>query len=130
MPDRIELEDASGPVAPRYAHSTRITIERHDGGASLVRDHRDAAGPVHERKELDDDAWLRLVDAFTKVVPLGTTLDLVGHRSRQKGVAVNHATLTVGERSARIDYFSSHLDEDDGDARARSIVDAIRAAAR
>ena len=130
MADSIVLEDASGPVAPRFAHTTRITIERGEGGAKLVRDHRDASGAAHDEKTLDEATWGALVDAITSVVPLGTTLDLSAGRSRQKGVATNHATVTIGERVARLHYFSSHLDDDHGDPRARAVVEAIRAAAK
>lgn len=130
MADRLVLQDASGPVPPRFSFTTTMTITRTDDGAAFVRDHRDASGVLHDERKLDAAAWDALVTAITAVVPLGETLDLVGERRHQKGVSVNHVELTVGDRTARLDYFSSHLDEDDGDPRARAIVTAVRSAVR
>lgn len=121
--DRLELVDASGPVSPKHQHATKIVIT--EGRAT--RRHRDAGGEVRDERDVGDGEWKALVDAVIAVVPLGTTLDLVGDKRRNKGVAKNRVVLVVGGKEARIDYLPSHLDEEDGDARVREVVERIRA---
>lgn len=127
VPARLELVDASGPVAPKYAHRETIVVTADAAGAKVVRDRRDGSGETHDERVLAPDAYETCARALLAHLPLDTTLDLVGDKAKNKGVAANHVTIAIAERTARLDYLSSHLDEDDGDPRARAIVAAVRA---
>ena len=126
---RIELVEASGPVSPRFRYTTRITIASASGVATLVRDHRDAAGDHHDERELDLAAHEALVSEVLASLPLGAPLDLVSSKRDRKGVSFNHVTVVVGEASTRLDYLLSDLDDEDGAPRARAVVHAIKRAA-
>ena len=127
---RIELVEASGPVSPRFRYRTRITIEWASGAAAtLVRDHRDAAGDHHDERELDLAAHEVLVSEVLSSLPLGAPLDLVSSKRDRKGVSFNHVHVVVGEASTRLDYLLSDLDDDDGVPQARAVVHAIKRAA-
>ena len=127
---RIELVEASGPVSPRFRYTTRITIEWASGTvATLVRDHRDAAGDQHDERELDLAAHEVLVSEVLSSLPLGAPLDLVSSKRDRKGVSFNHVHVVVGEASTLLDYLLSDLDDDDGVPQARAVVHAIKRAA-
>lgn len=129
---RIELVEASGPVSPRHRYKTTITITREaspDAGARLVRDHRDASGEHHSERPLDRASYERLVAALLGSLPLGAPLDLAAGKRDRKGIAFNHVVVTIGDASTRLDYLLSDLDEDDGDPRARAVVDLLKKAA-
>ncbi len=125
--DRLELVDASGPVAPRFAHRTRVVVGADGDGMRATREHHDTNGTTNDDRVLDPAAWRALVDAIARVVPPGTTLDLVGEKRERKGVSFNHVVLECGGLITRIDYLPSHVDEDDGDERVRAVVNAVRA---
>jgi hypothetical protein len=128
--DRIELVDASGPVSPRFHHATTIVIEASDGGgdAAWTRDHRDAAGATRATGTIARAAFDALVTAIAREVAPGTTLDLVGAKRGNVGVAFNHVEAACGGATTRVDYLPSHVDAQHGDARVIAIVAAIRAA--
>jgi len=106
MSDRLELVDTSGPVSPRFAHTTTVAI------ADLVwtRDHKDASGPTHETGTLARATWDDLVAAIGREVAPGTRLDLVGVKRHNKGVAPCHLELVADGVTTRIDYLSSETD--------------------
>jgi len=130
MADRIELVDASGPVSPRFQHATTIAIESADGGApaAWTRDHRDAAGATRATGTLTRAAFDELVAAIAREIAPGTTLDLVGAKRGNVGVAFNHIEVACGGVTTRVDYLPSHADADHGDSRVRAIIAAITAA--
>jgi hypothetical protein len=128
--DRIELVDASGPVSPRFQHATTIAIEAGAGDATWTRDHRDATGATRGTGTLTRAAFDELVAAIARAVAPGTTLDLIGEKRRNFGVAFNHVEVTSGGVTTRIDYLPSHADAEHGDARVVAIVAAIAAAVR
>ena len=124
---RISLSDASGPVAPRHAHRETIVVTATSNGATVERDRHDASGDHHDSRTLTTEVYEARKGALLAELPLGTTLDLVGEKALNKGVSVNRVAIEIDGAAARLDYLSSHLDEDDGDARARAIVAAVRA---
>lgn len=124
---RIELSDASGPVAPRHAYRESIVVTASDSGVTVARERRDASGEHDDERTLAPGVFERLSRALLAELPIGTKLDLVGEKAQNKGVSANHVTIESDGETARLDYLSSHLDEDDGDARARAIVAAVRA---
>ena len=127
---RIELVEASGPVAPRFQYTTKIIVEARPGGSpTVVRDHRDATGTHHDEHGLDPAAYEALLAEVLAVLPLGEALDLVSARRDRKGVSFNHVTVLVGDASTRLDYLLSDIDDDDGLAQARAVVGAIKRAA-
>jgi hypothetical protein len=129
---RIELVEASGPVPPRHSYKTTITITceaSREAGARLVRDHRDASGEHHDEGTLERARYEQLVADVLGSLPLGAPLDLAAGKRDRKGVSFNHVIVTVGEASTRLDYLLSDLDEDDGDPRARAVVDILKRAA-
>lgn len=130
MPDRIELVDASGPVAPRFQHATTIVIEAGDGAgdATWTRDHRDAGGAARTTGMIARAAFDALVAAIAREVAPGTTLDLVAEKRKNVGVAFNYVDVTCGGATTRVDYLPSHRDARHGDARVIAIVAAIVAA--
>jgi len=118
--DRLELVDGSGPVSPKHQFATKIVVE----GKKAVREHRDTNGTVKDERELSDADWAALVDAIAAVVPLGTTLDLVGaEKRRNKGVAFNSLRLVARGSETRIDYLPSHLEDD---AKLAAVVERIK----
>ena len=126
---RIELVEASGPVSPRFRYTTRITIAASPGAAAtVVRDHRDAAGDHHDERELDHAVHGVLLAEVLASLPLGGPLDLTSSKRDRKGVSYNHVIVVVGEASTRLDYLLSDLD-DDGAPEARAVVHAIKRAA-
>ena len=120
------MVDSSGPIAPRFAHTTTIVIEAGDTEVTVRRDHRDAAGPVRETRTLTRAAFDALVAVIGNVVTLGGVVDLVGDKRHNVGVAFNHVVLVVSDQLTRVDYLPSHLDDENGDARVRAIVAAIK----
>lgn len=127
---RIELYETSGPVSPRYSYATTIVIEAAaDVSPHVVRDHRDASGVHRSESAIDRDAYDTLVAAVLASLPLGKPLDLAAAKRDRKGISFNHVVVLVGDESTRLDYLLSDIDEDDGDPRAREIVDAIKRAA-
>jgi hypothetical protein len=124
MADRLELVDASGPVAPRFAHVTTIVI----ADLAWTRDHRDARGATHDTGTITRAAWDELVARIGREVSPGTALDLIGDKRGNKGVAPCHVELVAGDVTTRIDYLSSHADADHGDPRVVAIVAAISSA--
>ncbi|MGZ3419153.1 MAG: hypothetical protein ACXWUG_13975 [Polyangiales bacterium] len=116
---RIELDEASGPVSPRFQYSLSIVIE----DAVVVRSKK---GPLGTR-----DTTLGIDDA--KLAALEATLpaleDLVDEeRAKRVGVRVN--VLRVDDRAIR--YLGSDLLGDPTPAQAalRTAREAIFALAR
>jgi hypothetical protein len=124
MADRIELVDASGPVSPRFQHATTIAIDAGAVDVVWTRDHRDAAGATHTTGTLTRAAF----DALVAAIALGASLDLVGDKRANVGVAFNHVEVTCGGVTTRVDYLPSHADADHGDPRVLAIIAAITAA--
>jgi hypothetical protein len=129
LPARIELAESSGPVSPRHQYTTKIVVEASGAVARLVRDHRDASGAHHDERPLDRTAYEALFTEVLAALPLGQSRDLVGAKRDRKGVSFNHVLVVVGGLSARLDYLQSDVDED-GDTRARAVVEALKRAAR
>jgi hypothetical protein len=126
----IELVEASGPVSPKFQFSTTLTVAgTPDGGALVVRDHRDAAGVVHTEHVLDLAAVDSLLRSLFAQLPLGESLDLVGEKRSRKGVSFNHVQIQIAGKTSRLDYLLSALDPEDGDPRVRSITSALKALA-
>lgn len=126
-PLRIELFESSGPTSPRSQYTTTVIVEAGpDTPPRWACDHRDATGTKHDELPLAREAYEALVAALFTALPLGAPLDLVGDKRTRKGISFNHVAITFGERTSRLDYLLSHVDEDDGDPRARAIVEALR----
>ena len=118
--DRLELVDGSGPASPKYQFATKIVVE----GRKAVREQRDARGTVNDERVLSDAEWDALVDAIAGLVPLGTTLDLVGaEKRRNKGVAFNTLRLVARGSETKIDYLPSHLEDD---AKLAAVVERVK----
>jgi hypothetical protein len=123
----IELVEASGPVAPRFQFSTTITVAgTPDGGAHVLREHRDADGVVRTERTLDLAAADELLRALFAQLPLGDSLDLVGEKRSRKGVSFNHVRIEMAGKTSRVDYLLSALDAADGDPRVRALVSALK----
>lgn len=126
----IELVEESGPVAPKFQFSTTISVAgAPEGGALVLRDHRDADGVVHTEHVLDLAAVDALLRALFAQLPLGESLDLVGEKRSRKGVSFNHVHIQIAGKASRVDYLLSALDAKDGDPRVRAITSALKALA-
>ncbi len=129
---RIELVEASGPVAPRHSYRTKVVVEASPTIAPrIVRDHRDASGEHHHESALDRAAYEELFAEVLASLPLGESRDLAAPLRDRKGVSFNHVAVAVGDASSRLDYVLSQVDEDEtnSDPRARTVVDALKRAA-
>lgn len=125
---RIELVETSGPVSPRHSYATTIVIAG-DVPLHVIRDHHDASGAHRSEHAIDRDAYDQLLAVVLASLPLGEPLDLAATKRDRKGISFNHVTVVVGDASTRLDYVLSDIDEDDGDQRARGVVEAIKHAA-
>lgn len=125
---RLELEDASGPVSPRFAHRTHVVVVAGPAGITLAHDHRDARGHVKDEGPLPRAAYEALVADVLREAPLGGALDLAGDKRTNKGVVLCTLHVFVGDARASIEYLPSHRDEDDGDPRVRAVVAAFERA--
>ena len=130
---RIELCEASGPVAPRHQYSTRILIRRAAPAAPrlTVAHTGPPSSSVHCTRPLAlerfEQLWVDLLaqDALT----LGG--DLAAERRDRVGVSFNHVEITLGGGAGpgahmRFDYLLPQL-RLAAHHRHRAVVDLLKA---
>jgi hypothetical protein len=120
---RIELDEASGPVSPRFQYTLSIVIE----DAVVVRSKRGPLGTLDTTLGIDEAKWKTLEATLASVGP--ALQDLVDEeRSKRVGVRIN--TLRVDDRAIR--YLASDLtgDPSPGQAALRTAREAVLDLAR
>jgi hypothetical protein len=137
-PARIELEESSGPVAPRYQFRTLIVLAT-DGGAPRLRYDDEGAykdGLPSRRMaidvELPGERWERLWAGLVAQEALARGGDLIGDERRKRvGISFNHVAIKLGAVEARFDYLLSLLDDDAPEhAPHRAIIALLKQLAR
>lgn len=134
LPARIELQESSGPVAPKYQYDTRIVITVIDGAPSLrYEDEGEYLGGAPARHTaisvaLPVESYERLWGDLAALDALHRGDDLIGEEKRRRvGVSFNFVSLQLGEQKARIDYLRTLLDGDSPEqAPARAIIALIK----
>lgn len=97
---RIELDEASGPVSPRFQYSLSIVIE----DAVVVRSKRGPLGSLDTTLGIDDAKWKKLEATLETLGP--ALVDLVDEE-REKRVGVRVNVLRIDDRAIR--YLASDL---------------------
>ncbi|MBL8611542.1 MAG: hypothetical protein JNL38_29625 [Myxococcales bacterium] len=108
MTERLEvvLDEASGPVSPRFQYALRVEIAD-DGTSASVRSAD--AGPKKRQEARDlapgDTALLRA--ALAASAEWRSSPDLAGSE-RRAGSSVNTLTVRLGDAEARVTYRLHH----------------------
>jgi hypothetical protein len=117
---RIELDESSGPVSPKFQYSLQVEIA--DGSIKIRR--KTQKGLVELTHALDATKLSALVVELQKRVP--TSVDLIGEMRKRVGISFNHLSIASGGTTARVDYLLSHA-EDGAHAELTAAIDAIKA---
>ncbi len=108
MTERLEvvLDEASGPVSPRFQYALRVEISD-DGALASVR--AADAGPKkrEEARELSRGATAELRAALAASDEWRTSPDLAGPE-RRAGSSVNTLSIRLGDAEARVTYRLHH----------------------
>jgi hypothetical protein len=128
---RVELNESSGPVSPRYQYTLRVLVERTAHGAAITWER---TGKEAGRAE----ATLSTEEARALFDELGTlgaeTIggDHIGEKRKNKGVSFNAVDIAFDDGSkSRCDYLLSQIDDDGDDAFApRAFIERLHALAR
>jgi hypothetical protein len=120
---RIELDEASGPVSPRFQYTLSIVIE----DAVVVRSKRGPLGTRDTTLPIDEMKWAMLEETLAGLGP--TLVDLVDEE-REKRVGIRINVLRIGDRAMR--YLATDLTGEPTPAREalRSAREAVLALAR
>ena len=138
LPARLELQESSGPVSPRYQYTTRVlvTCEPPASAPVLKIEHvAEYSGgvpavDVHTFEPLERDRYQRLwADLLAQdVFALGG--DLAADRRNRTGVSFNHVEIVLGDPEKtstrmRFDYLLPQLALPENERR-RNVVEILR----
>ena len=124
----VLLEEASGPVSPRYQYTLRVALEpKADGAAALSVEATGAHGLGDEdasyQGTMSAADVATLVGELDAMAAFDASRDFLGPEGRNRvGVSFNALTLARGDRKARIDYFLSSLKRDDAEPQRRVVA--------
>lgn len=131
-PVRLELQESSGPVSPRFQYALHLTLEASPQAIRLQREIRaGAASPMGPSRsdtlEIPADRFEALWRDLEAHDAVRQGADLIGDSGRRRvGVSFNHFILEVaGQPTVRVDYLLPQL-EDDAHAPLRAIVEAFK----
>ena len=122
----VELQESSGPLAPRYQHSTRIKVLRVGSEPRVAWELRDVQGLREDNRLLTELRLEKLNGILREALPPGTRLDLAAEFRDRKGISFNSVTVDWPEAPSRLDYLLSHLEEPGGNPTAQAVVRAIK----
>ena len=130
VPFRVELDESSGPISPRFQYTITIAIWTEGGAVHVVREER-VGSPrrkVHAEGVLSREAAETLARALEEHDALSRAADHVGDALDDKGHSCNRMVLTVKEQRAEMHYLLRTLERKDRRAEA-AIVQAVKDAA-
>lgn len=117
---RIELDESSGPVSPKFQYSLHVEISA-DG--AKIR-HKTQKGVVELTHVLDPARLAALCDELDRRVPKGA--DLIGAMRTRIGISFNVLSIARGAATARVDYLLSQA-EDGAHSDLTAAIKAIKA---
>lgn len=128
---RIELDEASGPVSPRYQYEVRVRLAL-DGAKAAFAHHQEGDGASDPDAKIEVDCEIAPELGASLVAEIvaagGLTIggDLVGETGRlREGVRANRLTIEVDGVTTQLDYLGPTLKRPEH-AQRRAIVDRIK----
>lgn len=125
---RVELDELSGPVSPRYQYRTRIVVVKGAKGATLSYDHEgvfSGGAPTETRKakvavrpEDQDALWAILGD-------LGEDAPVPEDTKARVGVSVSTLVASRGGKKMLIEYTRAELKKPAG-ANKKALVEGVK----
>ena len=134
LPARIELQESSGPVAPKFQYNTLVVVALKDGAPQLhyqdEGEYRDGAAARNTdiTAPLSIERYQQLWSDLMAAGALEHGADLIGdERRRRVGVSFNFLSFELGDAKARIDYLRTLLDEDSPEhAPQRALIALVK----
>lgn len=131
--ERVQLDEWSGPVSPRYQYKTRIVVAPGPNGATLFYEHEGVYSGGKPTETLDAtcvvpaEAYEALWEGLGErgVFSLGDA-PLPEEIRTRIGVSVNTLEASRGGQQARIEYTLAGLKKPDG-AKKRALIEHVKA---
>jgi hypothetical protein len=123
---RIELDESSGPVSPKFQYELHVVIVPNADGAAATIRHRTAKGLAEITHSIAQPQLATLMTELVKRLPLGKDVDLIADLRKRKGISFNYVRIDKGTEHARVDYTLSQL-ESGAQPDLTAAVEAIKA---
>ena len=117
---RIELEESSGPVSPKFQYSLHVEIS---GLVAKIR-RKTQKGLLEVTHTIDAGELAALCAELDKRVP--KSADLIGEMRKRVGISFNFLSIAKGASTTRVDYLLSQA-EDGAHADLTAAIEAIKA---